>query len=256
MPYPDAVYQKENMMVTSAKLAKLTGWLLVLGSAVATVMVLLKPASFTTDHPDGVTDAMLSAVADIAANSGLAHVTVEVALFATFAYVLGVLGMERLLRDGETWAGYLRKAGAVAILVAFGLRAASYAMGHLVTNILTHGVEGPSGGMATTDAAVLVVGIEGTLGLFATFVSRVGFVLLAWGLMNVRLIGQDKLLAIVLAIVPGIGALVLILVGSHVHEGVVTYYAVGSMLALVQALWVILLGVGLIRRGHTLPELS
>lgn len=255
MPCPDAVYQKENTMVTSAKLAKLAGWLLVVGSAVATVMVLLKPGSFTTDHPDGVTDAMLGAVAEIAANSGVAHVTVEVALFATFAYVLGVLGVERLLRDGETWAGYLRKAGAVAILVAFGLRAASYAMGHLVTNILTHGVEGPTG-MATTDAAVLVVGIEGTFGLFATLVSRVGFVLLALGLMNVRLIGQDKVLAIVLAIVPGIGALVLLLLGSHVHDGVVTYYAVGSMLALVQALWVVLLGVGLIRRGHTLPELS
>ncbi len=243
-------------MVTSAKLAKLTGWLLVVGSAVATVMVLIKPGSFTTDHPDGVTDAMTTAVADIAANSGVAHLTVEVALFATFAYVLGVLGVERLYRDGETWAGYLRKAGAVALVAAFGLRAASYAMGHLVTNIVTHGVEGPAGTMAATDAAVVVFGIEGTLGLFATFVSRVGFVLLALGVMNVRLIGQDKILAWVFAIVPGIGALVLLLLGSHVHEGVVVAYSVGSMLALVQAIWAILLGVGLIRRGHTLPELS
>ena len=74
--------------------------------------------------------------------------------------------------------------------------------------------------------------------------------------MNVRLIGQDKVLAIVFAIVPGIGSLVLLLVGAHAHESVITYFAIGSMLALVQAIWAILVGVGLIRRGHTLPELS
>ena len=237
-------------MVSSSKLAKTTGWLIILGPLVDIIMTLIKPGNFVSDHPDGATTAMLESVQDVAANSGAAHLSVELGLFASFAFLLGCYGVERLLRDGS-WDEYLRKAGLLFIMAAYTLRAVSYAMGHLLANVLTHGMEGV-GSMATTDAAILVAGIEGTLGLFATIMVAVGVALYGVSLMNASLIGADKVLAVVLAILPAIGVGVMLFIGSHSHENVLGAYLVGNLLALVQVVWTILLGAAFIRKSDSL----
>lgn len=242
-------------MVSSSKLAKLSGWLLIVGTLVAALMVLLNPGRFTTEHPDGATATMVEVVENIAASSGAAHLSVEVSLFAAFAYLVGFYGVERLLRDGS-WGEYLRKIGFLAILAGFAVSVTSFAMGHLLANTLTHGMEGAGGSLSTTDAAVLLLGIEGTLVLFASLTIRMGIVLVAISLMNVRLIGPDRIVAILLAIVPGLATLAFVLVGSHVHEGAVNLYLLGSLMGFIQVVWVVLLGIGLIRKSDTLPALS
>ena len=93
-------------MVSSSKLAKTTGWLIILGPLVDIIMTLINPGNFVSDHPDGATTAMLESVQDVAANSGAAHLSVELGLFASFAFLLGCYGVERLLRDGS-WDEYL-----------------------------------------------------------------------------------------------------------------------------------------------------
>lgn len=60
-------------MVSTARLGKVTGWLIILGPVVDIAMVLLEPGNFMTDHPDGATQAMIESVQDVAANSGAAH---------------------------------------------------------------------------------------------------------------------------------------------------------------------------------------
>ncbi len=62
---------------------------------------------------------MLESVQDVAANRGAAHLSVELGLFASFAFLLGCFGVERLLRDGS-WGEYLRKAGPLFIMAASG----------------------------------------------------------------------------------------------------------------------------------------
>ncbi len=238
-------------MASIAKLARATGWLIILGPLVDIVMILIKPGNFISEHPDGATAAMRESVADVAANSGAAHLSVEVGLFASFAFLLGCLGVERLLRDGG-WGDYLRKAGLLFILVAYALRAASYALGHFVTNILTHGIEGTGGSMAANDAALLVVGMEGTLSLFATIMVAAGVGLYGLSLMNADLIGGDKAVAMVLAVLPAIGVGVMLLIGSHSHDSVFQFYLIGNLLALVQVAWTTLLGVAFIRKSDTL----
>lgn len=130
-------------------------------------------------------------------------------------------------------------------------RATSYAMGHLVSNIITHGMEGELGG--GLDSAVLVAGLEGTLGLFATILIAVGVALFGLSLMNVHLIGADNAVAILLAILPAVGVVVMVLIGSHAHETILSAYLIGNLLALVQVVWTTLLGIALIRRSDRLP---
>lgn len=241
--------------MSSEKMAKLTGWLLVLGTAVAALMVVIKPGTFTTEHPDGATASMMEAVRKIADNSELAHISVEVSLFATFAYLVGFYGVERLFRDGG-WADFMRKVGLMAIFAGYVTRVASYAMAHLAGNILTHGMEGTEGSVTAVDAAILMAGMEGTLGVFASVILRMGIVLFALSLMNSGLLGTDKVSASLLAIVPGVGSLLFLLLGSHIHEGAINIYLMGGLLGFIQAAWVILLGVGFIRKADALPASS
>lgn len=234
-------------MVSSSKLAKVTGWLMVLGPAVDIILVLLKPGTFITEHIDGPTQTVKAVVDEVAASSGMAHLSVELGLFVAFAFLLGCFGMERLLRDGS-WREYLRKVGLLLALVGFTLRCASFAMGHLVGNILTH--EGLATGEAQESAA-LVIGIEGTLLLFYNMLFATAIGLFGLSLMNARLIGADRVVAIVFAIAPAVIALAALLIGSHIHESVLAFFMIGSAMLFVQVIWTTLLGIAFIRKSDS-----
>ena len=234
-------------MVTTKKLAKATGWLIILGPAVDVILVLLKPGTFITEHADGPSATMNAVVEEVAAGSGVAHLSVEVGVFAAFAFLLGCFGVERLLRDGS-WGEYLRKAGLLLILVAFTARLASFAMGHLVGNILTHG------GLGTGDAqesAALLIGVEGTLVLFYSLLFTTGIGFFGLSLMNANLIGADKVVAILFAIAPALIGVVMLLLGSHIHDGVLTFYLIGNLMLFVQVIWTTLLGAAFIRKSDS-----
>ena len=85
---------------------------------------------------------------------------------------------------------------------------------------------------------------------------EVGVALFGLSLVHAGLIGADKPVAILLAILPTIDAVVRLLIGPHAHGSILAFYLTGSLLALVPVVWTTLLGAALIRKSDTLPALT
>ncbi len=237
--------------MSKSQIAKVTGWLLVTETVAGIVIAMLRPGNILSDHPDGVTRSMIEGLEDIAANSLLTHLTTSIGLFASCAFMLGMIGVERLLRDDST-AAYLRRTGLVVVALGVALQMASWATSHLTAIMITHTDDGMIGTTSAMDQGVIMVGLTGSFYLFATILTLVGLAVFGIGMMGVRLLGADRPLALLLAVIPGVAGVAFLVIGAHVHGSVIRLYLAGSLFLLLQVIWVFLLGLAFIRKSESI----
>ena len=179
----------------------------------------------------------------------MSHLIADGGIFVSLAFLLGMIGMERVIQDGKSTT-YVRQAGLVVLLLGLVSEAISYTFIHLLPTHFEH-EQLPSGAseLFTTDGTLLVsFGISFTL---------IGVGMFALGTMNLRLLGPDRALATVLGVIPGILGACLLLIALLGGGDVIGLYQIGTGMLLLQVLWVFLVGLAFIRMKqpiHTSQE--
>ena len=240
--------------MTSAKLGKVAGWLLVIGPLVDVLVNLLRPGNFPTEHADGPQAAMQAVVKDLLGNSTLLQVIVDIEFLASFGLLLGFWGVTRVMGDTDG-QGHLRKMGLLIFVVALAIRTAGAAMGFLLGTVGAFTpAEALTGG--ALDTAVMFFVMEGAFGVFATILILVGGSLFAGSLMDANLLGADRTLAIWMGIAPAVVGSALLMLAPLMENAIFGLYLAGNLVTLVQVAWMILLGLALVRKSDTLPAMT
>ena len=200
------------------------GWLLVIGTVLSVPLSILVVLALEPD--EGV-------------DSALSHLIADGGIFVSVAFLLGMIGMERVLRDGRSVA-YLRQAGLVVLVLGLVSEVISWTFSHFLTTHLDREQQ-PSGvsELFATDGTLLVS--------FGISFSMIGVGMFALGTMNVRLLGPDRPVATVLGVIPGILGACLLLIALLGGGDVIGLYQVGSGILLLQVAWVFLIGLAFIR---------
>ncbi len=240
--------------MTSAKLGKIAGWLLVIGPLVDTLVSSLRPGVFPGENPNGPQAAMQEAILGMAPHSTLVTLLVDVGFIASFGLLVGFWGLKEVMGDSGS-EGYLRKLGMLFLIIGLSVRTAGFAMNFLMSVTLGYTPAEALTGDALDTAVVFMV-IGGSLGIFATILILVGVAFFAVSLMNVRLLGADRLLAQLLGVAPAIVGSLLLLLATLLEDSVFTLYLLGNVAVFFQIAWVILLGVALIRKSDSLASLT
>ena len=210
-------------------LRKTVGWLLVAGTVLSVPISILAISVLESDETIGVDTAM-------------SHLIADGGIFISVAFLLGMIGVERLLQDGKR-TDYLRRVGLIVLSLGLVLEAISWIFTHLLTTHVDHGPE-------TSGASELLTTEGTTLYSFAVSFTLVGVGLFALGTMNVPLMGRDRALATILGVIPGILGACLLLIGLNVEGDMIGLYQIGSSALLLQILWVFLIGLAFIRMKH------
>ena len=201
------------------------GWLLVAGTVLSVPLGFLAVFSLEPEEGTGV-------------DSAMSHLIADGGVFVALAFLLGMIGMERVLQDGKSTT-YLRQAGLVVLTLGLVSEAISWIFSHFLPTHLDQ--EQPSGTseLFTTDGTLLIsFGVSFTL---------IGVGLFALGTMDVRLLGPDRALATVLGVVPAILGACLLLIALLGGGNVIGLYQLGSGVLLLQVIWVFLIGLAFIR---------
>ena len=201
------------------------GWLLVAGTVLGVPLGIL--AIFWLDPHEG-----------IKVDSAMSHLIADGGIFVSLAFLLGIIGVERVLHDGKVVA-YLRQAGLVVLSLGLVSEAISWTFTHLLTTHFDREQTLGTSELFSTDGTLLVsFGVSFTL---------IGVGMFALGTMDVRLLGPDRALATVLGVVPGILGAFLLLIALLGGGDVIGLYQFGSGLLLLQIIWVFLIGLAFIR---------
>ena len=205
---------------------KTVGWLLVTGTALSVPLSLLAIFALESDEGAG-------------ADSAMSHLLADGGIFVSLAFLLGMIGMERVLQDGKS-TDYLRQAGLVVLTLGLVSEVISWTFSHFLTTHFDREQQ-PSGAseLFTTDGTLLVsFGVSFTL---------IGVGLFALGTMDARLWGPDRAMATVLGVVPGILGACLLLIALVGGGDTISIYQFGSGILLLQVVWVFLIGLAFIR---------
>lgn len=241
--------------MTSAKMGKVAGWLLVVGPLVDVLASTIRPGSFPAENPDGVQATMQAAILDTLPNSMLVNLLVIITFIASFGLLLGLWGVKEVVKDTDG-KGYLRSVGFLFLMLGLAVRTASLAMTFLMTVTLSYSPPEAIESGASIETAIMFMVIGGSLGIFATILALVGVGFFGISLMNANLLGADKPLALILAVVPAVVGSLLLLLATFVESGIFTLYILGNVTVFVQVAWVVLLGVTLIRKSESLAAVS
>ncbi|MXY76587.1 MAG: hypothetical protein F4Y40_05805 [Acidimicrobiia bacterium] len=201
------------------------GWLLVVGTVLSVPLGILAVFSLEPEEGTGV-------------DSAMSHLIADGGIFVALAFLLGMIGVERVLHDGKSVA-YLRQAGLVVLSLGLISEAISWTFTHLLTAHLDREQPASTSELFNTEGTLLVsFGVSFTL---------IGVGLFALGAMDVRLLGPDRALATVLGVVPAILGACLLLIALLGGGDAIGLYQLGSGVLLLQVIWVFLIGLAFIR---------
>jgi hypothetical protein len=107
--------------VSTAKIAKIAGILLLVGPLVDLLVSISRPGSFPSDHVEGVQAAMQSGVHSAASNGTFVQLLVDVGFIASFGLLFGFWCVDRFM-SSEDGRAHLRKAGLMILGIALAVR--------------------------------------------------------------------------------------------------------------------------------------
>ena len=225
----------------SAGLALITGVIL---SAVAFVLypggLFISPA----DHNN-----FPEAIGILADYTTLTHVVTMVMMLSLFLEGYGLFALTRIRSRPGSLAGYALRFGVIGVLFSYGALVLQLGSRHMVVHIVTHGVTGDTAAaasMSTPDIALMVY--SAGVGAYIAFlgISSIAALLLGFGLAaHFATLNIYKLAAYGAALV-GIGGLLNLVVTQHFHNADFGVMAlVSSIVLMVGALWLVIIGVGL-----------
>jgi len=198
---------------------------------------------------------MQAVILDTLPNSMLVNLLVVIGFIASFGLLLGLWGVKEVMGD-TGGQGYLRKIGLLFLMVALGVRTTAFAVTYLMSVTLSYSPPEAIESGASLETAIMFMVIGGAIGIFATILALVGVACFGLSLMNANLLGADKPLALILAVAPAVVGSVLLLLASFVEGGIFTLYLLGNLSVFLQVIWVVLLGVALIRKSDSLAAVS
>ena len=247
--------RKEVQKVSTAKIAKIAGLLLLIGPLVDLLVSIGRPGSFPSDHGEGVQAAMQAGVHSAASNSTLIQLLVDVGFIASFGLLFGFWCVGRFM-SGDDGRSHLRKAGLMILGIALAIRTASFAMGLLLATTLNFAPAGALESGPGLDTAVMFLVMEGSFSVFATILNLAGVALFATSVMNANLMGSNNLLTGRLVIVPAVVAPFLLFLAPFMDDSIFVVFLIGNVVALVQVVWIIVFGAVLIRKSDSLAMAS
>lgn len=211
---------------------KTVGWLLVAGTVLSVPLSILVIFALDPDEGTGV-------------DSAMSHLIADGGVFISLAFLLGMIGMERVLQEGKSTA-YLRQAGLVVLSLGLVAEVITWIFSHLLTTHFDRGQQTSGGSeLFTTDGTPLVsFGISFTL---------IGVGMFALGTMDIRFFGPDRVGAFVLGVVPGILGACLLLIALLGGGDVISLYQFGSAILILQVVWVFLIGLAFVRSSRSMP---
>lgn len=240
--------------MTSAKLGKIAGWLLIVGPLVDTLANLLRPGSIPTEHPEGAQATLQEVVRDSLDSTGLVHVLIDIEFAATFGLLLGFWGVSRIMGDAGG-RGHLRKMGMLLFGVAVAVRTVGAGMGYLMASVVAYVPPEALAGPALETAVQFAV-MEGAMGIFATMLIVVGIALFAISMVGTGLLGRDRMLATLLAVIPAVLSVAFLILAPLFEDSIFTLYLAGNLIGLIPVAYMVVLGVALLRKGDALPAMS
>jgi hypothetical protein len=194
---------------------------------------------------------MVAAVESLLPNSSLANLLTILAFIASFGLLLGFWCVKEVMGDADS-DGYLRRIGLLFLTIALAVRTVSLGLSYLTAASLSYSPpEFIESGAAVLTAITFAV-IGGSISVFATVLALVGVAFFAVSLKKADLVGADRPLAIWLGVTPAIVGSFLLLVAIFFQGSVFVLYLLGNLTVLVQVVWVILLGIALIRKSDSL----
>ncbi|MDE0376056.1 MAG: hypothetical protein OXK16_08860 [bacterium] len=201
------------------------GWLLVAGTVLSVPLGMLAVFSLEPEEGTGV-------------DSAMSHLIADGGIFVALAFLLGMIGMERVLQDGKSTV-YLRQAGLVVLTLGLIAEAISWTFSHLLTAHFDREQASGTSELFTSEGTLLIS--------FGVSFALIGVGLFALGTMDVRLLGPDRALATALGVVPGILGACLLLIALVGGGDLIGLYQFGSGVLLLQTIWVFLIGLAFIR---------
>ena len=243
--------KKEVPKVNTAKIAKIAGLLLLIGPLVDLLVSISRPGSFPSDHADGPQAVMQAGVQSAASNGTFVQLLVDVGFIASFGLLFGFWCVDRFMSSDDGRA-HLRKAGLMILGIALAVRTASFAMGLLLATTINFAPAGALDAGTGLDTAVMFLVMEGSFSVFATILNLAGVALFATSVMNAGLMGSNNLLTGLLVIVPAVVGPFLLLLAPFLDNGIFAVFRVGNLVALVQVLWIVVVGAVLINKSDSL----
>lgn len=196
----------------------------------------------------------IDALADYAE---LTHILTMVMMLSLFLEGYGLFALTRIRSIPGGLAGYALRFGVFGMLFSYGALALGLGARHMVVHVVTHGVTGDPASAAAMNSPDLALAIytagAGTYVAFLSISSLAGL-LLGFGLAaHFATLSIYKLAAYGCALV-GVGGLANLLFTQHFHDAGLAFMAVvSSIVLMVRALWLIVLGIGFCKG---IPELE
>lgn len=226
---------------------KSAGLALIAGVIISAVSFVLYPGGLfisPVDHNN-----FPEALGVLAEYAGLTHAVTLAMMLSLFLEGYGLFALTRIRSRPGSLSGYALRFGVFGMLFSYGAFVLQLGTRHMVVHIMVHGVTGDSTAsesMASLDLALAVYSVGAGLYIAFLGVSSLAGLLIGFGLAaHFASLNIYKVAAYGAALV-GIGGLINLLVTQHFHDaGLAFMAAVSSIVLMVGALWLIVLGVGL-----------
>lgn len=190
---------------------------------------------------------MQSGVQSAAVSPTMFQLVVDIGFIASLALLPGFWTYSHLMGDSDGRA-ILRKIGLLFLTVSLAVRTAAFASGFLLATIFQFVPSVSLDAGPTLDSAVMFLVTEGALSIFGTMFALLGTAFFAVTVMHSDLLGSSKWLTGLMGVAPVVVAPVLFLASPFFGEGIFVTYVVANVIALVQVIWIILLGAALLRK--------
>ena len=216
--------------------------------------VILSAASFVL-YPGGLFISPVDhnnfpeAIGVLADYASLTHIITLVMMLSLFLEGYGLFALTRIRSRPGSLAGFALRFGVIGMLFAYGALILQLGTRHMVVHVVVHGVTGdPASATAMGSSNIALTVYSVGAGLYIAFlgVSSVAGLLIGFGLAaHFERLNIYRLAAYGSALV-GIGGLINLLVTQHFHDAGLAFMAVvSSIVLMVGALWLVILGVGL-----------
>ncbi len=228
---------------------KSAGMALIAGVILSAFSFALYPGGFfiaPVDHNN-----FPEAIGVLADYASLTHIITLVMMLSLLLEGYGLFALTRNRSRPGSLSGFALRFGVIGMLFAYGALVLQLGTRHMVVHVVVHGVTGgpvAAATMGSPDIALTIYSVGAGLYIAFLGVSSIAGLLIGFGLAaHFERLNIYRLAAYGSALV-GIGGLINLLVTQHFHEAGLAFMAVvSSIVLMVGALWLIILGVGFIK---------
>ena len=242
-------------VVMSMSANKSAGLALIVGVILSAFSFVLFPGGLFVSPVDH--NNFPEAIEALAEYAALTHVLTMVMMLSLFLEGYGLFALTRIRSTPGGLAGFALRFGVFGMLFSYGALVLGLGARHMVVHVVAHGVTGDPASaavMGSPDLALAIYTAGAATYIAFLSISSLAGLLLGFGLAaHFATLNIYKLAAYGCALV-GAGGLANLLFTQHFHDAGLAFMAVvSSIVLMVGALWLIVLGIGFCKG---IPELE